>query len=89
MIIRPTERGPRLQAAQHHVANKPFPVHVPGKHLWVVTGAWRIADPANPNLQLDLENLLNLAGPGCLWCEREYSPQLASMRCTGGPEVQS
>ena len=60
----------------------------PGEHLWVMTAAWLIADPASardpgtPKL-MDAENLVLFAGPGCFKCEREYSAKMAKRRCLG------
>lgn len=68
----------------------------PGEHLWVMTAAWRISDPAKayaatmtPEFDadntylLDGENVIVLAGPGCYKCELVYSPALANRPCTG------
>lgn len=78
--------GVSAEAVQHHVSQKPLPDLVPGEHLWIVTGMWKI-DPesyaAGRKTHLDMENLLNLAGPGCFWCERDWSPSLASEPCPG------
>jgi hypothetical protein len=63
----------------------------PGKHLWLVTAGWALADPERPyesTQQLDAENLVILAGPGCYKCEREYSRKLARLPCTGSLELQ-
>jgi hypothetical protein len=57
---------------------------VPGRHLWVITGMWLIADPSQrENVQLDSENLLTVQGPGCFKCEQPYSRQLARRPCRG------
>lgn len=86
MRFKVTERGPKVEAVQHHVSSKPLPDRIPGKHLWIVTGMWRI-DPehckAGAQVHLDTENLLNLAGPGCFWCEEEWTPELAAQPCRG------
>lgn len=71
----------------------------PGEHLWIMTAAWRISDPAkayaatmtqefdadNPYL-LDGENIMGLAGPGCYKCELLYSPATADRPCTGSAD---
>jgi hypothetical protein len=57
------------------------------EHLWIMTGCWRI----NPETllvdaepwHLDTENMVALAGPGCFYCEREYTPEVAARRCGG------
>lgn len=38
---------------KHHSAGWPEPE--PGKHLWTVTGVWRIADPSVARYNLDIE----------------------------------
>lgn len=59
-----------------------IPDQRPGEHLWIITGMWRVADPvARARYELDLENLLTLAGPGCYWCEEPWSEDLARRRC--------
>lgn len=61
----------------------------PGRHLWVMTAAWKISDPAAWSsstaepVTLDSENIVMFAGPGCLKCEQEYSAALAARPCTG------
>lgn len=59
----------------------------PGQHLWVMTGAWHIADPASAfdgtEKILDLENLVAFTGPGCYKCEKPYSAQMAKRPCLG------
>jgi len=63
-----------------------------GDHLWTMGGCWRVdpekvvggSDVDGPPL-LDTENLLALVGPGCFYCETEYTPLLATRRCKGGP----
>lgn len=60
----------------------------PGEHIWIMTAAWSIADPASAadpsRLKLmDRENLVAFGGPGCLKCEREYSAKMAKRRCLG------
>jgi hypothetical protein len=68
----------------------------PGEHLWIMTAAWRLTDPAKAyaatmtpefdednSYLLDGENIISLAGPGCFKCEQIYSPTLAAQPCTG------
>lgn len=70
-----------------------------GQHLWIMTAAWKISDPAKAQAaaktrefdadnayMLDAENLLALAGPGCYKCEKEYSPRLAASPCAGSSD---
>ncbi len=84
MPIRPIEVGPEVEAIQHHHAQD-FPEPVPGKHLWIVSGAWRVGDNFDPTKQihLDTENLITLEGPGCMWCEEVWTPERAAKPCPG------
>lgn len=54
----------------------------PGEHLWIVMATWSVSDPERPEMHLDAENVLEIAGPGCVKCEREYSRKLARRPCT-------
>lgn len=61
----------------------------PGEHLWVISAAWRVADPAGilisgSEVLMDGESLLMIEGPGCFKCEQPYSRRLARKRCRGG-----
>lgn len=58
-----------------------------GDHLWVIVTAHRIdpkkmQDPTHTPF-LDTESLLNVSGPGCYYCEQEFTPLIASRRCRG------
>jgi hypothetical protein len=53
-------------------------------HLWTYLTMYR-TDPTNELPMLDRENLLSIVGPCCFYCERGYSPLLASRRCKGKP----
>jgi hypothetical protein len=56
----------------------------PGEHLWVVSAAWLIADPAVPGPKLlDSENVVRFDGSRCWKCEETYNPELAARPCTG------
>lgn len=55
----------------------------PGEHLWIIMATWSVSDPERPEMYLDAENVLEIAGPGCVKCEREYSRKLAKRACTG------
>lgn len=57
----------------------------PGEHLWIAIGMWQIKDPANDQYMLDVENLMNIEGPGCYVCEEHYSPEVAAKPCEGDP----
>lgn len=60
-----------------------------GEHLWIWIVVFRaqpqlIGDPTHTPI-LDMENLLSVSGPGCLYCEQDYSARLAARRCKGRP----
>lgn len=61
------------------------------RHLWVMTGAWEVSESAivaarnGETTHLDLENLLDVNGPGCFVCEQIYSAELAGRPCPGQP----
>ena len=59
-----------------------------GDHLWVMVATWK-CDPEKlvegQEGLLDHENLLGLGGPGCYFCEKQYSPGMANRRCKGRP----
>lgn len=56
-----------------------------GDHLWVICTAYRWGGPTVETPHLDMESLLSISGPGCYYCEREYTPLLAARRCPGRP----
>jgi len=57
----------------------------PGKHYWVVIATWGVADPASKEIQhMDMENLLDFAGPGCFKCEQEYTAAIDANPCRVG-----
>lgn len=80
--LKVTERGPVVQARQHH--NARLPDRVPGEHLWIVVSMFRVR-PEQPKHFLDTENLLTIEGPGCYWCERTWEPGAEKTRCPGEP----
>lgn len=60
-----------------------------GDHLWTIVTCYRVdpaqwTDPAHTPT-LDHESLLTVAGPGCFYCEEEYTPRVAMRRCPGDP----
>jgi hypothetical protein len=55
----------------------------PGRHLWVLTAAWLVADPESREVQMDAENLITVQGPGCFKCEQPYSRRIAAKPCRG------
>jgi hypothetical protein len=55
----------------------------PGHHMWVWLGVWYVANPREMEVNLDRENLINLAGPGCYKCDQPYSNRLAKQPCRG------
>jgi hypothetical protein len=60
-----------------------------GEHLWI----WAVVYRANIARLMDLghtpfldgESLLAIDGPGCFYCEKEYTAQRARHRCPGNP----
>lgn len=56
-----------------------------GRHAWVVTGLWRVNEPARANHLLDMENLISIDGPGCLHCEQVWTAVIGS-KCPGEPD---
>ena len=80
---RVTSLGQRIEVARKYRAD--FQEPRPGEHLWIVTGAWRVADPTAAQLILDHENLLSIDGPGCYVCEEPWSRERAGQPCPGDP----
>lgn len=60
-----------------------------GEHYWTMTAVWWVKDPeaatdkSGPPQHMDMENLLDVAGPGCFKCGELYSKELASKPCKG------
>lgn len=54
-----------------------------GQHMWVVAAAFRVVPEPGKSYDLDMENLLTVDGPGCWYCERRWSPLIASIPCPG------
>lgn len=60
----------------------------PGRHFWVMAGAWRVSDPqacatgTGPVL-MDAESLVMFTGPGCMKCEQPWSRKLERRPCRG------
>ena len=58
----------------------PLPERKPGEHMWVVLVMFRV-NPTADRYALDRENLLSVEGPGCFWCEKKWTPELAAQPC--------
>lgn len=71
--------GIKVEARSKYQADVPA---FTGRHLWVVAGAWAVAEPARSRFDLDTENLLTLNGPGCFYCEQFWHATI-SARCPG------
>lgn len=57
-----------------------------GEHLWMLLTMYKWNPPsAGKPILLDHENLLSVDGPGCYYCEQQYSQLLATRRCLGHP----
>ena len=70
------------------LARNPLKHVTPGEHLWCITTAFRV-DPAKAfagEAILDTENLVIVAGPGCLVCEEPWSQSIADRPCPGDPQ---
>src|SRR4051794_20584796 len=90
----PDDGRVRYEPLSHAVlARRLAALDKPGEHLWIVTAAWSLPDPASvrdPSVLklLDQENLIAMPAPGCYNCERPYSAQMAKRRCLGTMEPQ-
>lgn len=82
MSLFPRSTGLQQEAREKYHAE--WPAHVPGQHLWMVLTMYRVVPPRE-RYDLDMENLLSIEGPGCLWCEEPWSEGLAVRRCYGQP----
>lgn len=76
---RVAETGISQQSKQKYHATLPPPN---GRHLWVFTGVWQVIDPVRSHQNFDLENLLTMEGPGCLWCEQVWRADIGA-HCPG------
>jgi hypothetical protein len=58
-----------------------------GEHCWLFLVGYQVFPltwAASGNTpKLDQENLVNISGPGCYYCEEPYSERLARRRCKG------
>lgn len=54
-----------------------------GDHLWAIFTMYRWGGPTVETPTLDMENLLSVLGPGCFYCNQEWSERLATRRCPG------
>ena len=58
-----------------------------GDHYWVILCSFHIPNPANKDdFMLDHETLVAAQGPGCYYCEKEWSSWLDKRRCKGPKE---
>lgn len=81
-------RQPGLKIEARHKHGARLPEVRQGEHLFTVVGVWRVTDPAAPTLDLDIENLMTIQGPGCFICEQPYEPGLEHLPCPGEPRDQ-
>lgn len=68
-------------------ANRKFNAPLPdfdGRHVWVATAMWHLANPAASKFTLDVENMITLIGPQCFHCEQPWKPTIGS-KCPGDP----
>lgn len=66
---------------KHHATLPPFN----GRHLWCFVGMWTVKNPAASYQNFDMENLVTVEGPGCFWCEQQWSSTIGA-HCPGGNE---
>jgi hypothetical protein len=76
-----------VDSASKHGARLPLPVK--GEHLWVFMALWRVNAPGADLQNFDLENLLTIEGPGCVWCEQSWSPSVQAVACPGDAAVMA
>lgn len=61
------------------------------EHLWIILTTYQVKNPElikENGFIADKENLINITGIGCLFCENEYSKKLAIMKCRGDLNLQ-
>lgn len=63
-----------------------MPDQVEGKHLWCCGAVWEVNRPELKDQQLDMENMINIDGPACWWCEEMYTRELAAKPCLSKSE---
>lgn len=61
-----------------------FPKRKRGEHLWVMAAIFKTV-PIQQDVIMDHENLINIDGPGCFWCEQMWKPGLENSWCNGKP----
>lgn len=84
------DRTPVRQHIPAQRANR-FPEMVPREHLWTLVAAYqvsadlaaRIEAGSGEKILMDAEALLTIQGPGCMWCEQEYTKAVAARPCPG------
>jgi hypothetical protein len=62
--------------------NAVSPLVFEGRHLFVVSGVFLVADPARTTHRMDREDLVALTGPGCYFCLQLWRPDLGA-QCAG------
>lgn len=84
----PSEPGHKVDATAHyHKQDDDRLKHVPGEHLWVCVSMFKVTPVADAKYLLDTENLLTIEGPGCYWCTKQWTPEVAKTKCCGGPDT--
>lgn len=53
------------------------------EHCWATIATFRVIDPTSGTTIADAETLTSLSEPGCVFCEQQYTPDLATRRCYG------
>lgn len=57
-----------------------------GNHYWIIINSYKFNPENKGQTLMDHESLVSVAGPACFYCERAYSPLLATRRCKGEPK---
>jgi hypothetical protein len=66
------------------------PEQIPGQHLWVVMAAFQV-DPvmamSGTRTNMGVDQLMQLSGPGCYWCEQIWRLGDELTLCPGEPDA--
>ena len=78
------EVGPKIQAKTKY--NGEIPEYA-GEHMWVMVSLYQVT-PNNERYDMDMENLMTIEGPGCYYCERSWTEEVAASPCRYVPAVK-
>lgn len=71
-----------IEEVPQHLYNAQIP-RVAHEHLWIVMAAYRVNPLAPRPWLMGVDNLVTADGPGCFFCEADYTPEVASRPCPG------